>query len=153
MAWSSPTGFADGGGVWTSEALAYDENTGTYAYASALKSAWTDYLELTHDVLDCDKVQVWVGVLIANISAIEVDVYYGGAWHNIYSGVITTGQFVEYPIGSIQSITALKIRFYSTKASADGCQVMEADFWEVEEPPPPPPPSSGGFGARFMSGI
>ena len=135
MAWSSPTGFAEGGGVWTSEALAYDENTSTYAYASALKGGWTDYLELNHDALDCDKVQVWVGVLIANISAIEVDVYYGGAWHNIYSGAITVGQFVDYPIGSTQSVIALRVRFYSTKAVTAGCMVHEADFNEVVAAP------------------
>lgn len=134
MSWLSPTGFVDGGDVWTSELLAYDENTGTYAYASALKSAWTNYLELTHSALNCDKVQMWVSILIININAIDIDVYYGGAWHNIYSGAITADQFVEYPIGSTQSVTAMRIRFYSTKASTNGCRVHEADFNEVELP-------------------
>ncbi len=132
MGWISPTDFVDGGGVWTDEPLAYDENTVTYAYASALKSGWTDYFELTHPVADCDKVRIWVSILIANINTMEVDVfYYGDTWHNIYSGVIITDQFVEYPIGSTQSVTAIRIRFYSTKASAAGCRVHEADFNEV----------------------
>ena len=152
MAWSSPTGFVDGGSVWAAEALAYDEDTGTYAYASAIKNGWTDYLELTHAALNCDKVQLWVYNTIANINAIEVDVYYSSAWYNIFSGAPTWGAWQEHAIGSTQSVTALRIRFYSTKASAGGCQVMEADFWEEEEEPPPPPSGSGGFGAVYMSG-
>ena len=131
MSWLSPTGFVDSGSVWTSEALAYDENTDTYAYASAIRNGWTDYLQLTHAALDCDKVQVWVSKLIANINAIEVDVYYGGVWHNIYSGAIIEGSFVEYPIGSTQSVTAMQIRFSSTKASTGGCRIHEADFNEA----------------------
>ena len=131
MSWVNPTGFVDSGSVWTSETLAYDENTGTYAYASALKSAWTNYLELTHAILSCNKVQMWVSISGANISAIEVDIYYGGDWQNIYSGTITTDAFVEYAIGSTQSVTAMRVRFYSTKAITDGCMVHEADFWEV----------------------
>ena len=135
MSWINPTGFVDSGGVWTSETLAYDEDTVTYAYASALKGAWTNYLELTHDALDCDKVQVWVSILIANINAMEVDVCYSADWHNIYSGAIIADQFVEYPIGSTQSVTAMRIRFNSTKASTGGCRVHEADFNEVELAP------------------
>jgi len=130
MAWLSPTGFVDSGSVWTGEAFAYDEDTETFAYASAPKGAWTNYLELTHSAIDCNKVQIWVSILIVNINAIEVDVYYNDAWQNIYSGSIITDQFVEYPIGSTQFVTSLRIRFYSTKASTGGCRVHEADFWE-----------------------
>jgi len=131
MGWISPTDFVDSGSVWTNETLAYDEDTGTYAYASALKGDWTNYLELTHTALDCDKIQIWVSILVVNINIIEVDVYYGSVWNNIYSGAITVGQFVEYAIGSTQSVTAVRVRFYSTKASTGGCRVHEADFWEV----------------------
>lgn len=146
MGWISPTGFVDSGSVWTSEALAYDENTGTYAYATALKSGWTDYLELTHAALGCDKVQIWVSINLANINALEVDVYYSSAWHNIYSGAITVGQFVEYAIGSTESVTAMRIRFYSTKASTDGCMVHEADFNEVIV-------GTTYYGAATLSGV
>lgn len=129
--WVSPTGFVDGGSVWTSETLAYDEGTGTYAYADALKSDWTDYLELTHAALDCDKVQLWVDHDIANINQIQVDVYYSSAWHNIFSDAPSWGAWQEHTIGSTQSVTALRVRFFSTKASTGGCRVHEADFNEV----------------------
>ena len=85
MAWVSPTGFVDSG-TWTWEIRAYDEDTDTYAYANNEKGAWTDYLELTHDALDCDKVQMWVYRSFANVNAIEIDVYYSSDWHNIFSG-------------------------------------------------------------------
>ncbi len=130
--WVSPTGFVDGGSVWTSETLAYDENTDTYAYANALKSDWTDYLELTHAALNCDKVQLWVGHDISNVNAIEVDVYYSLGWHNIFpSGAPTWGAWQEHTIGSTESVTALRVRFYSTKAGAGACWIHEADFNEV----------------------
>lgn len=130
--WVSPTGFVDGGGVWTDEAITYDENIGTYAYADSLKRGWTDYLELTIDALNCNKVQVWVDHVFTTTNEIEVDVYYSGGWHNIFSGEPASwGAWNEYPVGSTQSITSMRIRFWASKAYIDECQVMEADFDEV----------------------
>jgi len=131
IGWVSPTGFIDSGNVWTDEILAYDRNASTYAYASALKLAWTDNLELTCSALDCDKVRLWVDRASTNINAMEVDVYYATGWHNIFSGAPTWGGWQEHTIGSTQSVTAMRVRFYATKATTDGCQVMEADFHEV----------------------
>ena len=42
MAWLSPTGFVDSGGTWASETLAYDEDTGTYAYSDLGAVGWSD---------------------------------------------------------------------------------------------------------------
>jgi len=130
MGWVSPTGFVDGGGSWTSEILAYDEDTGTYASETIPAVGWGNYLELTHAAIDCDKVQIWCSYQ-ANVDLMEVDVYYGGAWHNIYSGPATVGAYVEYPIGGTESVTAMRIRFSVTKKSR-WVGVHEADFWEVE---------------------
>ena len=116
MGWMSPTGFVDGGGTWTDETLAYDEDTVTYATETIGAVGWGNYLELTHLAINCDKVQVWSSYQ-ASIDLIEVDVYYGGAWHNIYSGAVTVGQYVEYAIGSEQSVTAMRIRYHTTKAN------------------------------------
>jgi len=130
--WVSPTGFVDSGSVWSSETLAYDEDTGSYAYADALKGGWTDYFELTHDALNCDRVQLWVQQGIANVNSIEVGIYYSSSWNNIHSGApVSWGAWNTYLIGSTQSVTAMRIRFYSTKAGTGVCQVMEADFEEV----------------------
>lgn len=129
MGWISPTGFVDGGGTWTSEALAYDEDTATYAIENIASVGFGNYIELTHSAINCDKVQVWSSYQ-ANIDLIEIDVYYSDAWNNIYSGAITVGTFVEYAIGSEQSVTAMRIRYRTTKTNR-WVGVNEADFNEV----------------------
>ena len=129
MGWISPTGFVDSGDVWTGETLAYDENTATFAYIS-LPSGWGDYLELTTAEVTCDKVQLWVGIVNTQVTTIEVDVFYNSGWDNIYSGAIVIGSFQEYPIGSQQSVTAMRVRFYATKAARQA-EIYEADFNEV----------------------
>jgi|GEM_PF-2892204 len=131
MGWVSPTGFVDGGGTWASETLAYDEDTGTYAYEDIGAAGWGNYLELTHSAIDCDKVQIWSGRSTGNITDIEVDVYYDSAWHNIYSGPGTFDAWVEYPVGSTQSISALRARYYTDKKSRQA-RIHEADFNEFE---------------------
>ena len=127
--WVSPTGFVDGGSVWTSETLAYDEDTLTFAYVNC-PSGWSDYLELTVAEITCDKVQLWMGRVNTQVTDVEVDVYYSSAWDNIYSGPIVVGSFQEFPIGSEQSVTAMRIRFFASKASRQA-DIYEADFNEV----------------------
>jgi len=131
MSWVSPTGFVDGANSWAQETLAYDENTGTYAYPFQEKGVWSNYLELTHTALSCDKVQIWVARVLTDVNAIEIDVYYSDDWHNIFSGVPLWGEWQEHAIGSTQSVTAMRVRFFSTKAGSALSRVYEADFNEV----------------------
>lgn len=133
MGWVSPTGFVDGGGVWTDEPLAYDDDTLTFAYVNC-PLGWSDYLELTLAEIICDKVQLWMGRVNTQVTDVEVDVYYSSAWHNIYSGAIVVGSFQEFAIGSEQSVTAMRIRFSASKANRQA-EVNEADFWEVSAIP------------------
>ncbi|TES84264.1 MAG: hypothetical protein E3J92_01760, partial [Dehalococcoidia bacterium] len=127
--WVSPTGFVDGGGVWTNEPLAYDEDTLTFAYVIC-PNGWSDYLELTIAEITCDKVQLWMGRVNTQVTDVEVDVYYSSAWDNIYTGPIVVGSFQEFAIGSEQSVTAMRIRFFASKASRQA-DIYEADFNEV----------------------
>lgn len=136
MGWVSPTGYNDPSSTWSSETLAYDESTTTYAYTSVPKSGWSGYLELTIGAISCDKVQGWFNEGLANVSNFELDVYYLDAWHNIQSGEPTYGQFMEFPIGSTQTVIAMRFRFYSSKADSAGGLCYEADFNEVTGPNP-----------------
>ena len=129
MTWVKPTGFVDSGGTWSSETSAYDNDTGTYAIETIDAVGWGNYLELTHSAIDCDKVQIWSSYQ-ANMDVVEVDVYYNSGWHSIYSGSITVGAFVEYAIGSTQSVTSVRIR-YSTTKKGRWCGVNEVDFNEI----------------------
>lgn len=129
--WVSPTGFNDPSSTWSSEPLAYDGNTGTYTYTSVPKNGWSGYLELSIAPISCDKVRGWFNEGAANVNNFELDVYYGGTWHNIQSGEPVYGQWVEFPIGSTQIVSAMRFRFYSTKAAAAGGWCNEAEFNEI----------------------
>ena len=131
--WVSPTGFVDGGSVWTGETNAYDEDTLTFAYVDC-PLGWCDYLELTIAEITCDKVRLWMGRVNTQVTDVEVDVYYNSAWDNIYSGPIVVGSFQEFPIGSEQLVTAMRIRFFASKASRQA-EIWEADFNEVSLAP------------------
>jgi len=131
MSWISPTGFVDGGVTWADETLAYDENTGTYAYEDISDVGYGNHLELTHSAIFCDKVRIWSGRESTNITNTEVDVFYLGGWNNIFSGAGTFDTWVEYPIGSTESVTALRVR-YSTDKKGREARLHEADFNEVE---------------------
>lgn len=132
--WVSPTGFVDG--VWTDEPLAYDENTETYAYGAVPKGDWSGYIEFSIDAINCNKVRAWVNEGIINVSNWEVDVYYSGAWNNIFTGSEPLyEQYVEFPIGSTESVTGMRLRTYSTKADSAGALVYEVDFDEVAAVP------------------
>ena len=135
MGWVSPSGFNDDSSTWSSESLVYDENTGTYAYTLVPKGGWSGYLGLTIDAVNCDRVQGWFNQGTVNISNFELDVYYGSAWHNIQNVEPVYGQYVEFLVGSTQSVTAARFKFYSTKAASDGGQCYEFDFWEVPTGP------------------
>ena len=133
MSWVNPTGFVDGGGSWNTEPLAYDENTATYAYEDIPAVGWGNYLELTRAAVLCDKVQIWSSRSAANVDTIAVDVYYGAAWHNIYSGALIIGAYQEYAIDSTQTVTAMRIR-YSTNKKNRQARICEADFNDVSAP-------------------
>ena len=129
MGWITPTGHNDPSSTWSSETYAYDDDTGTHAEETISSSGWGNYLELTHAAMNCDKVQVYHSYQ-ASIDIVEIDVYYSSAWHNIYSSSCTTGSFVEYAIGSTQSVTAMRIRYHTTKNNR-WVGVNEADFNEA----------------------
>lgn len=127
--WVSPTGFVDGGGVWTDEPKAYDEDTLTFASVSC-PAGWCDYLELTIAEITCDKVRLWMGRVNTQVQQVAVDVYYNSAWDPIYSGAFVIGSFQEFAIGSEQLVTAMRIRFFSSKANRQA-EIYEAEFNEV----------------------
>ncbi len=109
--WISPTGYNDPSNVWSTEVNTYDENTSTYALTTS-KDAW---LEFTVDSpVVCDKVRIYVtntwGIFQGNPNS-ELEVYYDGEWHQIFSGQITRNTWVEISLASTQQVTAARIRW------------------------------------------
>lgn len=125
MGWISPTGHNDPDGDWSYETRAYDDDLVKWAYENG-----TGYLELTHAALLCDKVRFytegWYGT-----HTLDLDVYYGGAWHNIYSANPPEDQWVEVAIGSTESVTAARVK---ASSSSNVHLFNELDFNEVISP-------------------
>jgi len=124
MGWTSPTGHNDPNNKWSSEINAYDDNTGTAATNSMFD--YNNYLELTlSSGISCDKVRIRCsGGLQADAG---IDVYYGDAWHNIFSGSITPNEWVEKTIGSTQIVDKARVK----SSIFAGSSLYEFDFNEV----------------------
>lgn len=130
MAWVSPTGHNDPSSAWTTEELAYDNDLGT----RATSTSETAYLELTHSAILCDKVRIYVSDYFKGIEGtadLDIDVYYGDAWHNIFSGSIAKLTWAEKSIGSTQIVTAARVKFNQARIH----RVYEFDFNSLPTPP------------------
>lgn len=132
--WVSPTSYNDPSSAWTDETKTYDANTGTYGYTSTDAA----YIELLVSSMDCDKVRIWAAKDGFGIwdPWVYVDVYYGSAWHNIKNGAITKSTWVELPIGSVQSVT--KVRIACSLSFLENFRLYEFQFNHYVPPPPVP---------------
>jgi|GEM_PF-3270897 len=75
--------------------ISYPENS-SKVYSMALTSPHTYFAD---------------GCLVHNEDRdLDVDVYYSGDWHNIYSGNLNSDEWVEIGIGSTETVTAARIR-------------------------------------------
>ncbi len=127
--WASPTGYVDGASAWTNEATAYDEDTATGTYDVLLRDTWGDYLELTHSAIWCDSVRIWARISTGDTFLIDIDIYYGGVWNDLYSGTLTASQWVTYAFGTKYVVTSMRIRMKYSNGSPVGQQcIYEADF-------------------------
>jgi len=134
--WISPTGFNDPDTAWTNGANVYDNNTVSYAINPIPATSWSDYLELTHSAISCSKVRFWAYYYYTSITEISLDVYYddggGAGWHNIYEGIFANEEWVEKEIGSTQTVTAMRVKFYNTAITAKTAFLMEVDFYTID---------------------
>ena len=129
--WISPTGFNDPDTAWANEEKLYDENltTATDVYTIS-GGTWTNYIELTHSAITCSKIR-FKEYYSTYIDEVSIDVYYSDAWHNIYEGAKEyTSDFVEKSIGSIQTITAVRFKFYNSDSSSRSVFFYEVDFYK-----------------------
>ncbi len=113
--WRSPDGFIDGGEVWSDEALAYDGNTGTYAYVHQNGNAWTDICKFTFsvNVTNCTKIRIWVSIepLLADFGDLDVRVWHGASFELIFTETCEVGGYVEGIVSVEDEIDAISIRF------------------------------------------
>lgn len=135
-AWVSPTGYTDPDGGWSSEANAYDDDTGTKAREDFIAPfSWSSFIYLTRAATTCNKIRVYAEKYHQTVDKIDVDVFRNGAWVHVYQGSFADQTWIEYPF-SEGSITQARIRFYSSSSGWNYAYLNDVDFWEV--------PTSGG---------
>jgi len=109
--WVSPTGHNDLD-AYVQETQAYDGNVATDGCYTATNGG---ELELTIGAIVCDKVRIhaadWDVADLHSDPTVTISVYYGGAYHQIYTGSITKDAWIEVIVGSTEVVTKAKISF------------------------------------------
>lgn len=131
--WTSPTGFDDPDSAWLSETNIYDADVETFGgcyYVNVGK-----YLELTLSAaISCNKVRIYAATCTLGVGFydpdIDIDVFYGGVWNNIFSGSITKQTWVEKSIGSTETVSKARIKWNTLTTNQYG-YIYEFDFWSV----------------------
>ncbi len=124
--WVSPTSSEDYG-VWTTETLAYDGNTGTYASISVAAGAWSDFLELNIAAINANAVKFVIYMVSILTPIVDVDIYYDSDWHHLYEAATNRLEWITVSFDT-QSVTKARIRAYNSLGAAKAFSVAEFMF-------------------------
>lgn len=106
----SPTGFNDPDNAWNNEANAYDNNLSSVAITYY---PTVHFLELTTSEVLCSSVRFYASVAGTGNKEINLDVYYSGAWHDVYQGDFTAATWERKELGGTYSVTKARITLTS----------------------------------------
>ncbi len=143
-AYNQAINWSDPGSEWTNEAQAINGNTVNGATV-AQKSGWTTYLEIYIPPIRCSKIRYyWTEVFGDDVTDLEIDVYYGGAWHAVVTDDSQgEGVLREEALGDTYTVTGARCRFqlannddailhvlefYGESAVIQGTTTCHADF-------------------------
>lgn len=132
MGWVSPTG--GGGPFWANAGNAYDENESSFAISNTGVD-WSFWIELTVPPLLCDKIRFNALYNTLNVTSVEVQVYYDGTYHSVYTGAFLNHAWVEKDVipgspGRAKTVSKMKLRFFRITFTA--AMVYEADFNQAQ---------------------
>jgi len=154
--WIFPDGFTDISGSWTDESLAYDGDTGTYAWVLQNSNAWGNRCNFTFstDVTNCTKIRIWISSAAdADIGDLDVRVYDGiGGSEIVISSKKTEGQYVEANVTTCHTVNYMDIRFGGLTAKYGQHRLHEIQVYG-DGGPTGSPPSSFASGAYFARRI
>lgn len=137
--WAPPTEHYDPYDVWSNEENAYDEDTGTFATQQSIPTnSWGNFLELSLTPLYCHTLRFYALYSSTQINKIDLDVYYGDNWHNVFEGSYANVSWVEkeLPEGT-QKVYAARVRFYNDDdTTARDAKLYEFAFHRSDPPAP-----------------
>lgn len=128
--WVSPTSHIDPESAWFFHNRAYDGDITTMAGATQPPENWTPYLEFLINEAFINKIRFHARYNFDILHTADVDVYYDGAWHDVYFGVFTWKTWVESKVfpGGTQLVSKARIRFYFPAFIVEGITVGLEEF-------------------------
>jgi len=122
--WISPTGHSGSG--WEDEVNAYDDETSSLArcYHDIGDAQWGPFLYLTHSSMLADRIRFYAKQG-GYIDQVDVDVYDGSSWTDVYQGTYNNKQWQSYSFTE-QTVTQARIRF---RVNTTGVSL----YWELYE--------------------
>lgn len=153
MAWISPTGYNDPDSNWVDENKIYDGNTGTDGYSDDNhKGQWTSYIELTHAAFVCSKIRFYARYAYGAVEQIDIDVYDGSVWHDVYEGIFANLTWVEKTLSEIKNITKARVRLYITGDAVSKSPLSEFEFYQLPTVTTTTPPSAKDHESATLGG-
>lgn len=121
---------------WADPEKAYDTSTTTYAITNMTPpQGWSSFLVLLLSApILVQNIRVWpLDFPSIPGSKINLDVYYNDAWHHVYEGVYSRGQYNNYnmPEG-VRWVSKLRISIFNNSFVANEYnRVMDAAVYQV----------------------
>ena len=111
--WVSPTSHIDPDDKWHREEEAYDGDISTSAWTEVSTPGWSSYLELLVNPTYIDKVRFYTKEAYGILNTIDLDVFYGGGWVDLYEGVFNFDEWVEKDIlAPARLVSKARVRFF-----------------------------------------
>lgn len=128
--WVIPASHNDPSNAWTGETTAYD---GSLILGSAYTTTTNAVLELiSGSPIYTSKLRIYGSATNSGTPFnphIVLDVYYSGAWHNVYTGVLQSGTWVEKTLTSPQTIEKARISCSDTLSASPEVRFILTEFW------------------------
>lgn len=129
-----PTSSNDPDTDWTNDAQAFDNDATNYATSGAIAvTSWSKDLEFLHaGITNCRAIRFKCGGQNAAVNQIDLDAYYGSAWHDVYQGTFTHDTFTIKALSALQTVTKCRIKLYNSDVgSAYVAYIYEVDFIQL----------------------
>ena len=118
--------------AWVNEPYAYDNNTGSAAYCVTPAISWTPWLirELSEAVYS-SVVRFYAQYQgTSGINKIDLNVYYNGAWHNVFEGSYMNQVWIERELGDTYYVSKIAVRFFNNSSDTTTAYIQEMQFVE-----------------------
>lgn len=111
---ASSVSLSDPSSGWSSDANAIDSAVSTYATSNSTATAsWTSYLVYSHAAIQLSNINFYINCGTPTGQLVDLDAYYGAAWHDVYQGTFVVNGFINAALTSPQTATDIRIRIYN----------------------------------------